>query len=103
MGINVVLQDEKCMDISETVFDLNDVVALCLPSPSDNAYCCVRFIDPYGDTIFNRIQAVVILDEWNRLRHSFADHSADVLWSDIRELIIRCTEEPHTYLRFMGD
>lgn len=103
MGIDVVLQDEKCIDISPIIYDLDDVISLCLPPFADKSYSCVRFIDPYGDTIFNRVQADILIDEWDRLKPAFIKHSTEDLWSDIRELIIRCREEPHTYLRFMGD
>jgi hypothetical protein len=103
MAISVVLQDEQCADISETVQDPQGAIALCLPNPADTTFCCLRFIDPYGDTVFNHLQAVALLEEWDRLRPSFTQHNAAPLWSDIRKLIAHCAEEPHAYLRFVGD
>ena len=103
MGIAVVLQNEKCDHISETLHDPHGVIVLSLPDLADGAYSCVRFIDPYGDTIFNPLQAAVMIEEWDRLKHSFSEENAETLWADIRELIVRCSEEPHTYLKFVGD
>jgi hypothetical protein len=103
MGIEVVLQDEMCNNISETVQDPQGVIALSLPDLADAAYSCVRFIDPYGDTIFNRLQATVIIEEWNRLKPLFSERNAETLWADIHKLIVRCSDEPHTYLKFIGD
>jgi hypothetical protein len=103
MGIAVVLQDERCNDISQTVLDPLGVIALSLPDPADASYTCLRFIDPYGDTVFNPLQAKVLIGEWARLESSFSERKAEELWSDIRKLIVQCSEEPHTYLRFIGD
>ena len=103
MGIAVVLQDEACNDISEVVQDREGVMALCLPSLADGAFSCARFIDPYGDTVFNPLQAAVLVEEWDRLRRLFSEENAETLWADVRGLIVRCSEEPHVYLRFVGD
>jgi len=103
MAISVVLRDEMCNDIGEAIHDSDDVIRFCLPDYSDAAYPCLRFIDPYGDTIFNPLQARAVLDEWDRLYRAFCDHNADALWTDVRKLIVLCSEEPHTYLKFIGD
>ena len=103
MGIAVVLQDERCNSISETILDPQGVIGHCLPDLSDGSYCCVRFIDPYGDAIFNPRQAKVMIGEWDRLRHAFSERKAEALWAEVRELIVRCSEEPHVYLKFIGD
>ena len=103
MGMEVVLQDERCSSISKTVHDPGGVIASALPAVSDGSYSCVRFIDPYGDTIFNPLQASVMIEEWDRLKPSFAEQNAEALWSEVRELIVQCSEEPHTYIRFIGD
>lgn len=44
-----------------------------------------------------------MLSEWDALRDSFAQKNAEKLWAEIRALIARCSEEPHLYLRFIGD
>lgn len=62
-----------------------------------------RFIDPYGDTMFNPIQSAVLLHEWFDLKSKFAELNSLRLWSDIRKLIKQSSEEPHIYIIFIGD
>ena len=103
MGIEVVLQDERCNSISETMHDPGGVIALSLPDVADAAYSCVRYVDRYGDTVFNTLQAAAMIGEWDRLKRLFSERDAVTLWADIRGLIVRCSGEPHTYLKFIGD
>ncbi len=103
MGITVVLQDERDINISKTVLDPEEVIIHSLPDFTDITYSCIRFIDPYGDTIFNTLQARIIIKEWDKIKHSFSERNAETLWTDIHKLIVRCSEEPHTYLKFIGD
>lgn len=103
MAIEVVLQDENCTAASEMIHDPDGVIIRSLPDPADTSHSCVRFIDPYGDTIFNRLQAAEMIAEWDTLEGSFLQNNARTLWSNVRALIVRCSQEPHLYLRFIGD
>lgn len=103
MGLTAVLRNERRNDISEPVCDSAGVIYDLLPDPTDTSYCCARFIDPYGDTVFNQLQAHVLLEEWDRLEAAFAGRNAKALWAGIRKLIVRCLEEVHVYLAFLGD
>lgn len=63
---------------------------------------CMRFIDPYGDTVFNRTQCGVLRDEWVAL----ADGAPEAVqrWiDDVAALIERCSTDMHLYVRFSGD
>ena len=94
---------------------------------------CLRFIDPSGDTVFNRLQAPVLIEEIQAAAGVVADisvtqqhktylesrgispggphpddpspSSADVLecTSAIIALARRCERESNTYLMFVGD
>lgn len=105
MGINVALRDEHCNIIGDMITDFHGVIAKSLPAISDNRYCCIRFIDPYGDTIFNHIQAKTLLNEWDSLCDSFTGECAEQLWDDIRNLITFCASNKgiHHYIAFIGD
>lgn len=103
MPISVVLQDESGNRISEYITESMGVIFHSLPDLDDCTYSCVRFIDPYGNTIFNPIQAKVMIDEWDRLKESFLEKDAQKLWDDVRSLIVRCANELHVYLWFIGD
>lgn len=103
MPITVLLQDENGGHICEAVTDHGNCIAMCLPPVTDASYACVRFIDAYGDTVLNHLQAAAMIGEWDRLEPCFTERDSATIWNDIRGLIVRCSQEPHTYLKFVGD
>lgn len=63
---------------------------------------CIRFIDPYGYTVFNRGQSGVLRLEWAAL----ADGAPEDFFpwiTGVADLILRCSTEMHLYVRFDGD
>ena len=50
--IRVLIQDEKGNEISQAV----DVPTAAIAQPDDLRFTCLRFVDPYGDTVFNSLQ-----------------------------------------------
>ena len=103
MSMAVVLQDERHENISELVFDTEGVLEACLLTSGEAHSCCLRFIDPYGDTIFNPLQARVLLSEWDGLLTCFRESHTVGLWQTLRTMMVACSENPHTYLRFIGE
>jgi hypothetical protein len=69
----------------------------------DASFRCLGVVDPYGDTIFNRLQMPFLLDELARLDLSSVNESERRGLLRLEALAIRCQEEPHLYLRFIGD
>ena len=65
--------------------------------------CCLRFIDPYGNTVFNRIQMSQLLIELEGLHEFVKSTEQDELLSRIEELAQRCAREPHLYIKIYGD
>jgi hypothetical protein len=65
-AITVVVQDEDGKPLA------GDVVwrGPMLPADDDLGFPCLRFVDPYGDTVFNQIQIPVFLNELRRLLDS---------------------------------
>lgn len=63
----------------------------------------LRYVDPYGKTVFNRLQIDTVLDEFRRLK-PYARKPIDERTYDrlihLAELVKR---EVHTYLVFIGD
>lgn len=66
------------------------------------ASCCLRFIDPWGDTTFNQQQIEVLFEELQPL--------AEVATPDVRmqaealvRFISRARGVVHTYVKFIGD
>jgi hypothetical protein len=71
--------------------------------PPDASSCCLRFLDTTGDTIFNRLQAAVLLEELRELEDTGRSGAERQLLVELRGMAVRCVEEPHLYLRFFGD
>ena len=100
--MTIRLQDVDGEKIDE-VYDPHGLIASCLPPLTDESYHCLRFIDPYGDTYFNELQIETFLAEWDRIFDKAQDKEAKRLSIEIKSLAQRCKEEPHLYLRFLGD
>jgi hypothetical protein len=65
---------------------------------ADAATACSRFIDPYGNTVFNSLQAAVLANELRDLGSAIGIET-----DDLCELIDDCTHQTHHYIRFIGD
>lgn len=69
-------------------------------APPDSV--CVRFIDPYGETVFNQLQLPVLIEELEAIHRrssdaSFREHLGAVL------KFLSASRDLHTYVRFSGD
>ena len=58
--VSVVIQDEKGNQVGQRM----DIPTSVLPDLHDTRFTCLRFVDPYGDTLFNRLQVEVILEDF---------------------------------------
>lgn len=63
---------------------------------------CLRFVDPYGDTVFNQLQLAALASELSELRTSAPEVD---LRSHIDRLLVFLagSEDVHVYVRFIGD
>ncbi len=97
--IRAVVQDEAGNQVGEAV----DVPTDLLARPGDARFTCLRFVDPYGDTVFNRLQLPYLLEDLHLIAESCntAYHKDAIRL--LEELIERCRAEPHLYLRLIGD
>jgi hypothetical protein len=97
--IRVLIQDEKGNEVSEGI----DIQANLLAHPDDSRFNCLAFIDPYGDTIFNRLQLKLLSEDLHILEESCQNHQQREIIKQIETLIKQCQEEPHLYIKFSGD
>lgn len=102
MGLDVVLQDERGCRVDSVDDDTGEFAAL-LPAPGDASYVCIRFINPYGDTVFNTLQAPVLRDEIERIRVRASGGGIVLFLDKVLELVKRCEGSAHLYVRFCGD
>jgi hypothetical protein len=59
-------------------------------------------VDPYDNTVFNRLQVRDVRAELDSLRDA-GDFEDLVLWTELVELIELVNAKPHRYLLFSGD
>ena len=102
MGLAVALEDELGKRI-DGVEDPPNILHRLLPSSDETKFSCLRYIDWYGNTVFNRRQMLDLVEEIRSLANRVTDHEEIELLGRIVELALRGQSEPHLYLRFIGD
>ena len=101
MGIDVHLQNESGADL-RSYFDSQMLLPTMLDAFDTSKTTCLRFIDPYGDTTFNREQVEVLLIELSQLRDRLDTKTREFVDSII-ELGEEVQSGNHLYLKFIGD
>ena len=102
MGIDVQLTDEHGNIEAEVLDPMNRLTHL-LAEFGDPSSHCLQYIDPFGDTIFNRLQMDRLLQEWALIEESALDAEDKVQLTDIKALAVRCSDSVHMYMKFVGD
>ena len=102
MGFDIRLEDEHGQQLGE-VGDPRNLLHRLLPPSADASFSCLRFIDPYGDTVFNQMQIETFLAELARVAATATTGPELDLLQKIRELAERCKSEPHLHIKFYGD
>jgi hypothetical protein len=102
MGLGIELQDEQGETLV-SVADPTNLLGKLLPPNDDRSYPMLASIDPYGDTVFNRVQIERFLVEWAAI--STGAHSSEerCLVAIVEKMALRCHAEIHLYLKFIGD
>ena len=83
--------------------DRDNLLHRLLPDPDDETFHCLRFIDWYGDTVFNRPQAERVLVELDLLQLRANTVGEKELLERIEHLARQCWNGVHLYLKFYGD
>ncbi|MCI0526739.1 MAG: hypothetical protein L0Y56_04705 [Nitrospira sp.] len=100
--INIILEDEHGNPI-EKVEGRIHLIDQFLPTLDNESFQCLRFIDPYGDTVFNGIQMQQFIKEWERIMSMAKTNEERNLLEQVKDLAKKCQSEPHRYLKFYGD
>jgi hypothetical protein len=102
MGFDVWLETEDRRQVAG-VGDDHDLLHRLLSKIDDTSFDYLRFVDPYGDTPFNRLQADKFLSECKRLYPKCQVTEETSLLDQIEDLAKRLAGGNHLYLRFIGD
>jgi len=104
MAIEVAWINER-QEPKQEVFDAHNVLSSLAMSrwPKLTKSVCLRFIDPWGDSVFNQAQVPELLAE---LRAEVAEHTDPKIRAHLEKvvrLVERAVEQTHTYIKFIGD
>lgn len=99
MGVDLEWQDENGGVLGGTGDPRNEF-SRALSSGDLAGTICLRFIDLYGDTLFNQLQIADLLREMRQMAKSAG---ASQTLSGMIELVEKAQGETHTYLKFRGD
>ncbi len=102
MGLTIALQTARGENAG-VVHDPRNLLHRLLPPFEDKTFECLRYVDWYGDTVFNRLQMDSFLGDWQRIENNANSSEESEILQRVRDLATRCKEEPHLYLRFIGD
>ena len=97
--IRVVLENEAGQRDNEGVM----VPTSAFPNPDDTRFICLRFVDPYGDAVFNRLQMPSVLADLRLLRELRPDPSVKKGLDIVERMAKECEHGPGLYIRFVGD
>jgi hypothetical protein len=104
VGVDVRLETENG-EVVDEVGDPRNVFVHMLPGSASD-YTLLRYIDPYGHTVFNRMQMPDFLADLQSLRSSSESSEQTEIIDRIQQLAERSRDDPHYagyLLRFSGD
>jgi hypothetical protein len=103
VGIEVAWVDETHVKI-QVIEDPNGyLTALFTSDLSTLAPTCLRFVDPWGDTIFNQNQIPVLLAELRAVASASTQPELHAHIEQLVDLVEQSVEQMHTYIKFIGD
>lgn len=100
MPISVQIEDERGLPEGEPWWHPRSTAAIVADRPGT---CCLRFIDPYGNTTFNQAQLPVLLEELRALQSAHSDIELASVVGEACSYMEAALDQVHTYVRFIGD
>ncbi|MGA8143146.1 MAG: hypothetical protein WB987_04565 [Candidatus Acidiferrales bacterium] len=102
MGMSIRREDRQGKTIEE-IPDLESLLSRFFPSWDDESYHFLRYIDPWGETVFNHLQMDELISELRRVRLKASTEEERAFVDAIEGLASRCKESDGLYLKFLGD
>ena len=102
MGIDLRWKDEKGLDLA-AVEDSQNLLARHVRGSDGRGTICLRFVDSYGDAMFNQGQIPILVQE---LEASIEREKDSAVLEHVRKVLLvlgRATAQVHTYVWFIGD
>lgn len=103
MGIDTTWVNER-HEVKQEVFDPRQCLTTLATSDWPvSSTVCLKFIDAWGDTVFNQAQIPVLLQELRVAEQQQTDSEARVHLGKVIRLVERAVDQVHTYIKFVGD
>jgi len=102
MPFLIRVETETGSAIEEGSDTQNVLTELADRSPCNEGLALVSMIDPWGNTVFNRLQIPILLRDINNLLSVANPEEREVL-NSVATLAHRALGEPHLYLKIYGD
>lgn len=96
----ITLEDELGIELER--LEAHPQFTSILSTIADKALICLRFIDPNGITVFNRLQMQHLISELSLLMTKAASTQDSELITKLIEMARRCKQDAGTYLYFYG-
>jgi hypothetical protein len=102
MGISVRVESEEG-DIEAEVADPSELTQTLLPDAGDASWSCLRFVDPSGATVFNRLQISALIGELQRRLAQLDDPDIKEHLGEILQLVESAEGQERTFVRFVSE
>ena len=103
MGIDLEWTNEDRSTIQFLGDGAGTFTRILLNAGDQSDTCCLQFIDPFGDTIFNQRQLSVLTLELKVLLSELSDTESQEKVKAILKLLGQAEGKTHTYIKFVGD
>jgi hypothetical protein len=101
MGIDICVETESG-EVQDEVLDVGNLTEKLLPDREDLTSPCLRFVDPFGDTLFNQLQIPLVVKELEGRLRGLGKPEVKAHCEAILKVLRAATGEEHTYVRFSG-
>jgi hypothetical protein len=99
LTINLETEDGK---ILTSICD-NNLLQESIPTIEDEKFYCLKYIDLYGDTVFNRLQMDDLIKELLIVKAESKSTDLSDFIGVLVDLAKKCKNDVHLYLKFYGD
>ena len=103
MSIDVRWEDENGNELAAVLSPPASKFASLIPPASAQDFPCLRYLDHYGDTVFNQLQIPQLADDLSRALSPTVDNDTRQHVEAILALVRKADGEVHTYVKFYGD
>ena len=100
MAITVQIEDEQGRREGELWIHPESTRLLVDRGPGSS---CLRFVDSYGDTVFNQLQIAELLNELHALDGQLPEPELRLALRGLIAFVEAARDKVHTYVRFIGD